>query len=291
VWDVASGRLLHSLAGHQGRIDGLAFSPDGKRLASACLGQKVNVWDVVNGRAIAAVDGLKAPVAKLAFMPDGERITLVPEVTESAEIRDTNGRLLKTVSVQPGMVLDLSRDGQRLAVGKMETTLTVVALPGGEVVRQFAQPADGGAGMIVSAAFSSDAKYLAAAQAGGQVLLWNLASGEKVGSWKTSLKLVTSMAFSPDGSRLATACQNSIKLWDVVSGQEVYTLIGPVGEPKGLDSRAGKYGSEPKLLAVQFSPDGRRLAACSVNTVLLWNLAPTTPTPPTTDHRPAVWPE
>jgi WD40 repeat protein len=71
VWEVASGRCLHTLEGHTGQVRAVAFSPDGSRLAAARNDPAVMVWDVVTGRPTLRLRGHVQGVYALAFSPDG----------------------------------------------------------------------------------------------------------------------------------------------------------------------------------------------------------------------------
>ena len=96
---------------------------------------------------------------------------------------------------------------------------------------------------------------------GSEVRFWKVSAGDFLGKVSTgSTEDVTSMAFSPDGSILATVSGMNIKLWDITTDQPVYS-----------DSLfTGHTGS---ITAVAFSPDGSRLAASSLDkTVLLWDV-------------------
>jgi WD40 repeat protein len=74
MWDAATGRETLSLQGHTGPVESVAFSPDGKRLASASKDGTVKVWDAATGQEILTLKGHTDQVLSVAFSPDGKRL-------------------------------------------------------------------------------------------------------------------------------------------------------------------------------------------------------------------------
>ena len=74
VWDVPGRNLVRSLEGHANWVLGLAFSPEGSRLASAGADQTVRIWDAVGGRQVLTLRGHRDRVHGVAFSPDGSRL-------------------------------------------------------------------------------------------------------------------------------------------------------------------------------------------------------------------------
>ncbi len=114
-----------------------------------------------------------------------------------------------------------------------------------------------------ASAFSPDGSHMASSDFDGTVRLWNVASGQQIGQpLRSDAGWVNAVAFSPDGSRLATATggpEETVRLWNVASGQQI-------GQPLRSDARG--------VNAVAFTPDGSRLATGNADgTVRLWNLA------------------
>ena len=95
------------------------------------------------------------------------------------------------------------------------------------------------------------------------VKLWDAVTGQETMTLKRHTSLVTSVAFSPDGTRIASASvDQTVKLWDAATGQETVTLKGHTA----------------LVTSVAFSPDGARIASASLDkTVKLWNVRPLKP--------------
>ena len=74
VWDAATGQEVLTLKGHTGGVTSVAFSPDGKRLASASWDGTVKVWDAATGQEALTLKGHTGWVTSVAFSPDGKRL-------------------------------------------------------------------------------------------------------------------------------------------------------------------------------------------------------------------------
>ncbi len=74
VWEIATGRLLYTLEGHQGPVQAVTFSPDGSLLATASWDTTVVLWETATGRPVATLRGHRRHVAAVAFSPDGKRL-------------------------------------------------------------------------------------------------------------------------------------------------------------------------------------------------------------------------
>ena len=109
VWDAKSGRELLTLRGHSEPLDGVAFSPDGKRLATASGDKTAKVWDAESGKELLTLRH-SGPVDGVAFSPDGKRLATASESEDRSvqvyalDLREllnlARGRVTRTFTVE-----------------------------------------------------------------------------------------------------------------------------------------------------------------------------------------------
>ncbi len=201
VWDALSGKEVVSFKAHEFLITSVAFSPDGKRIASASgtptgggrqESGEVRVWDAASGKELLTFPDLPHWANTVAFSPDGKYL--------AAGL----GYLAVMAPATPGEV----------RVWDAATGREIHNLRGHNF-------------WVTSVAFRPDSRQLASAGADGTVRVWDLKTGQEVLTLRGHSGWVRAVAFSPDGKLLASAGDDQIvKLWDAASGNEVLTLRG-----------------------------------------------------------------
>jgi WD40 repeat protein len=256
----------------------VAFSPDGKTLACGDLvitpkGESVSsvkLWDVAERKVIATLqggglgDGGKFTVA---FSPDGKTLAVAGA---DLTLWDLATRTEKATFKGRGTAV-FSRDWRMFATVQ-DTTVRLWEAATGKERLSLA----GHQGAIFSLAFSPDGKLLACGSgtsasngqpAGGELKLWDLTMGRQRASLGGKvLSWVWSVAFSPDGKRLAAAdVYGNVVLWEVASGKRTATLqaFNPHGQEEDINP----------AFSVAFSPDGKILAAGTLRGIKLWEVA------------------
>ena len=264
LWNAATGQQIgKTLNGHAGEVNSVAFSPDGKTLASG-VGSNgtIQLWNVATGQQIRSpLNGHAGEVNSVAFSPDGT--TLASGSNDAVQLWNVaTGQLTENYpvasSVGPVNSVAFSPDGQTLASGNQNGTSWLWKVAPGQLTENYS--VTGNNGPVDSVAFSHDGQTLASGS-NGEVQLWNAAIGQPTGTLKMGdVKAVNSVAFSPDGSTLASGgSDNTVRLWDTATGQQ----IGPA-----LTGHTGWVES------VAFSPNGSTLASGSTDhTVRLWDVA------------------
>jgi WD40 repeat protein/serine/threonine protein kinase len=262
-------RLCHAdlmtLQGHTAMIKGVAWSPDGSRLAGAGGGVgepgKVMVWDARTGQEVLSLKGHPVPrstalVHSVAWSPDGGRLASASG-DKTVKVWDAQtGQEALTLKGHTDAVFGVawSPDGTRLASASMDQT---VKIWDAQTEQEALLTLKGHTRTVAGVAWSPDGTRLASASDDYTVKVWDAKSGQEVLTFKRHTDGVAGVAWSPDGTRLASSSgDKTVKVWDAKTGQEALTLTGHTGGVRG----------------VAWSPDGTRLASASDDhTVKVWD--------------------
>jgi WD40 repeat protein/serine/threonine protein kinase len=258
IWDAVAGTKLFSFDEHRSIVPKIAFSPDGKLLASAGRGDgTVKLWELERRRLIRTDSSHKGAVFCVAFSPDG-KLLASGGVDRSIRIREAaTGQRRYDLEGHDSTVLHLafSPDGTTLASAGMDGTVRLWDVRTGRPCQPVSTLQKEPNAFCV--AFSPDGKLLAAGGDDQKVTLWDTARYKVVRIIRGHRRAVMDVAFSRDGKTLVSAGDvNPIMLWDLTVDQE--------------SRRLGGQSSDVADLA--FSPQGNRLAATTDDgTVTLWD--------------------
>ena len=262
--------ILWTGLGHTGQVNAVAFSPDGRTLASASSDHTVKLWRVADGALVATLHELPDPSATthqdvvntVTFSHDGTMLASGSMDRHIKLWRVSDRTLLRTMGGNEFILgLAFSSDDQLLTSGGGYSTneIKIWRLSDGENISII----NDNLGANNAVAYSPDGQLLAAAKAQSVTTVFNPVNGNAVQNLGHN-GTVNFVAFSPDGKMLATASDDqSARLWQVGNNFQTFTLNGPSGFVK----------------SVGFAPDAQTLVAAGQDwgaqrgTILLWRTA------------------
>ena len=232
LYNVSDGRETALFTEHPGQVNALAFSTDGKILASGGYRTSViQLWDLETGSKLSTLKLTEKhdSIAALAFAKNNATLISLGHAREITHWDVNTGRKLgDTMSVDPYTAAVFSEDGGIFAAGDSNGITRLWDIATGTRRSTLAEPFSEAENPGIRAlAFSPDGKMIASGSDDKTAVLWHTQNNAKLATLKGHEGWVTAVAFSADGKTLATGDANKIvKLWDVNMGRERATLKG-----------------------------------------------------------------
>ncbi|KAG4436380.1 hypothetical protein IFR05_008136 [Cadophora sp. M221] len=235
-------------------VNDIAFTPDGRLVASGTTSEIVRLWDVASKATRGTFEGQTDKVSSVAISPDGTKIASGSD-DASVMVWDFKTRaVLYTLRGHSRWVnsVKFSPNGKLLASASMDETIRIADALKGEELEVF----DGHSSCVNVVAFSPDSSLIASGSVDQLVRLWDLKKKEIRLILDGHSGVVNSVCFSPNGKQVLSGSDDkTCRVCDTVTGAECYVLRGHM----------------KKVTAVTFSPDGQLMASGSDDkTVRLW---------------------
>ena len=254
IWDVASGKVLLRLSGHNSRVDAVAYSSDGLLLVSGGFDSKARIWDALTGEAILLLAGHNDPLKSVTFSPDNKRVaTASLDRTGRIWNVESGQELLRFTHEEALTSIAYSPDGRCIATGSDDKTARIWdALTGEELLRLV-----GHESFVKGVAFSPNGKQVATASWDATARIWDAESGMQLHQLRHD-GLLGSIAYSPDGRHIVTGSRNgSAWIWEAATGNELFKINAHTGT----------------LEFATLSPDGKSLLTMSVDdNTRIWDI-------------------
>jgi WD40 repeat protein len=264
------------MRGHEGGVNDVVFSPDGKLVATASDDKTAQLWKVETefNNNLLVLKGHTDTINSIAFSPDGKLVLTASEDNTARLWKVEDGESVATLKGHTAPVNNaaFSPDGKFAVTSSVDGTARLWNASTG----QFLLELKGHTGEVNTAVFSPDSRFVATASADGTAHIWSALSGESlvivrehqnklvakedkdVEILKASQGVINQVAFSPDGKLLVTAnTDGDVQIWDAQTGANIALLNGHKGSVNDAS----------------FSPDGKLIVtASSDHTARIWDV-------------------
>jgi small GTP-binding protein len=259
-WEPFPGvTLRQTLRSHAATLFRIAWSPDGKLLASLSVprslsfGNSIQIWDAISGQLLRILGQRFGPVGDVAWSPDGRRLACP---SRDGKVRILDAKTGETILTLEGHSSDIwsvawSPDGQRLVSGSIDPRVHMWNVAEGKSISLL----EGHFAAVSDLAWSPDGQCLASTSFDRTVRLWDARDGTPLRTLQGHSDTVYSVAWAPDGRSLVSGSQDkTVRVWEAETGCTTNVL----------------EGSLERVVSVAFSSDGNLLASGGDGPLRLW---------------------
>lgn len=268
---VPLGKLFTNYRKHSAAVLNIAWSPDGKKIASASADKTVHIWNATSKNPTFIYRNHRKPVSAVAWSPDGSRIVSGSWDTTVQVWNVHTGRKLLTYRgfSREVSAVAWSPDGKYIASASWDATVQVRQAESGSRLFSYSghsSPVHALAWSTTNSSPSSNGGWRIASASGADanadvdntVQIWNALTGDDPLIFRDHYYFVNAVAWSPDGKQIASAsADTNVQVWNVATGSNILTYRGHTS----------------KVNSVAWSPNGSRIASAGYDaTVHVWNV-------------------
>ncbi|KAG0221350.1 hypothetical protein BGX31_009977 [Mortierella sp. GBA43] len=257
LWDVNSGECQHIMGGHTAPICSVAYSPNGRQVASASIDKTVQLWDVETGTLQYTLSGHEGIVYCATYSPQGQLIAS-GSADKSIRLWDVmSGTCQSILHGHSGLIRSVafSPKGTQIASGSFDRSLRLWDVETGASQNVWSVHN----GEVMSVVFSPDGNQIASGCYDSSVRLWNVGTGYSQHNGAYHVGSIATVAASSSRDLIATGGDDGIlRLWDTKSEVCIQALSG----------------HDSFISGIAFSPAGDRVVSgCFGKTVRLWDVS------------------
>jgi eukaryotic-like serine/threonine-protein kinase len=266
-------KILLTYQGHTDRATAVAWSPDGKSVASGSLDKTVQVWSAATGKTRLIYRGHTDGILAVGWSPDGRYIASssldntiqVWDASTGAHITTYRGHRL------PAQTLSWSPDSREIVSGSLDQTVQVWGVTTGETIHTYR----GHSAPVTTVMWSPDGTRIASGSVDKTVQVWDATSGKTLLTFREHTKQVSSLAWSPDSTSIVSGSfDKTVQVWDARTGKVRYSYDGSNIAGARIDNSKGV--PQDLIFFVAWSHNGKRIAAvtdqyCGDAVVITWD--------------------
>lgn len=260
VWDASSGRELRTLTGHSRSVNSVAWSPDGKYITSGSGDCTMKIWDVSSWKELHTFTGHSSYIMNVSWSPNGKYIASGSDDGTIKLWDVSNWKEMFTLSGHSDWIESVSwSPDSKYIVSQSSGTDCTVKVWDAESGKEIGILDNISSGNLGAVAWSPDGKYIASGC--GDIILWNVSSGNRIFRIPTQNYYAYSVAWSPDSKYIAAGDpdgieDSAVRVWNASSGKEILS--------SNLDGA---------VRHISWSPNGKYIAiGMRESTIMIWDV-------------------